>query len=173
MVELHHAGWECARAIRAGERADAVEHLHLCGAVPKESCAPSLCGGVFRGMRSLLETELKNPFGVCESGSDVVTVGADDVALRDLIHEVLSVLEKGTPCCQLERLRVRVPMVEVHHVRREHAATIEARDLAQLAKPGECLPLARRNPQDFGVAIVRLVRDVQCTLIPRFLHTAF
>lgn len=62
-------------------------------------------------------------------------------------------------------------MVEVHDVRREHAAAIHAWDLAQFAKPRERRLLAARDALDLFSAMGRVVGDVVGALISGARHS--
>src|SRR5258706_4752962 len=63
-------------------------------------------------------------------------------------------------------------MIEVHHVRREHFATVVAGDLPQSPEKRECCLLALLHPIQLGLTVCRVIPDVVGTLRPRCAHQA-
>lgn len=101
-----------------------------------------------------------------------VTVGADDVAFRDLTEQTWSWREHCLRPCDAELLRIRVTVVEVHLMRQEHAMAIQTGNLAKASKKFHRDPLATNDPIELALTIPRVVTDVVRMLVTTAAHFA-
>src|SRR5262245_53142870 len=106
MVEIQCAGGESTSAIGAWPVPEIVEHSCLCppgcalpGQVARRACRPG------------------RPSGVPTLRSNSVTVGAHDVAFRDLCKDRRARAEHGAAGSEAKLLLRAFPMIEVHRVR--------------------------------------------------------
>ena len=102
--------------------------------------------------------------------ADAMTVAADDVALRNLELELRAALQQNLARGERERLRRRIPMVEVHDVWRKDATAVHTRNSPQIAQPLERRALPRHHSLDFFSPVRGVVRDVVRALISDLGH---
>ena len=70
--------------------------------------------------------------------SDRVTIGADDVALRDLLEQELACLQEHLSRRDRELLFARIPVIEVHDPRRKGLSAVRAWPTSEVTKKLEC-----------------------------------
>ncbi|HUG30713.1 MAG TPA: hypothetical protein VMQ65_09420 [Candidatus Limnocylindria bacterium] len=109
-------------------------------------------------------------YAMLAPGAEAVAVRAHDVALGYFGQELRSALQGSSARAQRELFSARVAMVEVHLMAGEAAATVEARDLSELAEEGRrgCLPI--RDPLDFAFPVRGVVGDVCPSLVAALGH---
>ena len=93
------------------------------------------------GQRLRAEAHIEEP--LCP---DSMTVGTDDVALRDLGHQLFIRHEHGAPGHEIEQLGRWVSMIEVHLVRFKPSAAVGTRNVAKLAQHLEIARLTDADP---------------------------
>ena len=105
--------------------------------------------------------------------SDAMTVGADDVAFRDLSLKHGAILQKDLAGTEVEEFLTWVPVIKIHGVWGKAPTTVQARDTSELTKPFKSRSLAAHHALNLGVAMARVVDDVVRALISRTTHGPF
>ena len=95
-----------------------------------------------------------------------MAIGADNIALRGLSEQVTATPQRGAPPGEHERLLARIPVIEVHLVRREAAATVRTRHVTELAEERNDGVLTTPHPVDLALAVSGVVGGVGRTLVP-------
>src|SRR5438552_17629475 len=121
--------------------------------------------------RRLDEMPLRAPLspsgGLLRVRANGVTVGADDVALRDLFEQANARCEHRPAPRKPERLSRSISMVEVHLMWLECATAVLAGNPAKLPKELERRALTRHHAIDLALAVTAVVADGVWTVNPR------
>ncbi len=97
--------------------------------------------------------------------SQSVAVGTDNIAFRCFRSQFLVRHQHGAPGHEIEQLRLRVAMIEVHLVRLESLPAIGTRHLTPLAEHLSCPGLPNANAKQLGLSVAPVIRNVGWTLI--------
>ena len=95
-----------------------------------------------------------------------MAICADNVALGRLRADLRAALQGGPAGAQIEALRGRVAVVEVHLMTGETTSAIGTWDLAERPQERGGGRLAMRDALKLALAIRRVVRDVRRPLLP-------
>lgn len=153
MVEVHRTWGKALVAVLTGTITQGVKTSRLlppCGSLSRKSSGVARVSTWSRSVASL--------------GSDPMTIGTDDIALRDLVLDQSLRSEHRAARRQSKCLDRPVAVIEVHLMRLEHPAAVGARSFAQspqLVDP-RSLPIPYARP--FALAVRRVVGDIGCPL---------
>ena len=157
MVEVHCAGREVTPAVPAWHVAEPIQQPRL--GTPHCPLAGQVAG----------RTARSGTFGVALPCAHAVAVGTDRVALANFLVQG-GALQHDCPGSDSEGLERRVPMVEVHLVRRKYAVAVCTRRGSELAQVGYGRSLAALNSLDLTISFPPVVRDVGGALAPALRH---
>ena len=121
MIEIHCALCEATAAVRAWDGAKLIQEVGV--------VAPM--GTAVRGAARNCKRPRSQPLAMLIPSSEAMTIRANDIALRYLSQQLISVLEQRAALEELKRLHTRIAVVEVHLVTCKSTTAIRARDLAQ------------------------------------------
>jgi len=131
MVELHRTGRERTATVNTRKLTNAIEHLHLLIATLMPLRSATLRVAAF------LQHARYFPPGVDEKTACelrcrpyAMAIPANDIALRDFSLQDHAILQKHFLRREAEQLGGRIPVIEVHDMRRKRATAVHARNAA-------------------------------------------
>jgi len=163
MVKIHRTLGEATAAVRARNGPELVQDVGVIAPPNSVILGPGLLGKSPGG----------EPCSMSAPTAQSMAVRANHVAFRGFLKQLLSALQGSAARTEIELLRARIAMVEVHLVPGQPRAAVSTRHFAKSSEERGRLVLASADPLDFRAAIRRVIPDVRRTLIAGFGHGQF